>query len=357
MQQVPMWNKVRKIVTQYFSNLRWYVVAVMLLFYSLSSYALLYLAGEKELLHITDFVYWLVVTGSTVGYGDMSPSTSAGKWLVAVYIIPMGLSIFALVLGRVASWVSQQWQKGAKGLNALNVSDHVLVIGWNGKRTEQLIKLLLIEKANSLEKPEIVLCVRADISNPFPSEIEFVKVDSFNKDEDMDKACVQSAATILIDNPHDDMTMTTALYCSQRNKSAHKVAYFDDESLVQLLQKHCPEIECTPSVAVEMLAKSAFDPGSSLLHHDLLDVNEGQAQFSATIPENVDAISVKNVFYLLKHKYDAIFIGVSGTHNMNKIVINPPLTHELISGDKVYYIADKRINNIDWTKFSDADLG
>jgi len=49
-------------------------------------------------------------------------------------------------------------------------------------------------------------------------------------------------------------------------------------------QQHCPEVECTPSVAVEMLAKSVFDPGSSLLHHDLLDVEEGQAQFSVELP-------------------------------------------------------------------------
>jgi len=336
--------------------MRWYVLVAMLSFYSVSTYFFLYLADEKALLNIHDYVYWLVVTGSTVGYGDMSPSTIAGKWLVALYVIPMGLSIFALVLGRVASWVSQQWQRGAKGLNALNVSNHVLVIGWNGKRTEQLIKLLLIEKSNSVEKPEIVLCVRADITNPFPSAIEFVHVDSFNNDNDMDKACVETAATILIDNPRDDMTMTTALYCSKRNKKAHKVAYFEDESLVPLLQQHCSEIECTPSVAVEMLAKSAFDPGSSLLHHDLLDVYEGQAQFSVIIPEGVEVISAKNLFYQLKSLYDAIFIGVAGNHDIHKIVVNPPLTSTVKAGDKIFYIAENRIHDFDWAKFTNVDF-
>lgn len=349
------WVKIRKVMTRYFSDMKWYVVASMLIFYSLSSYFLLYLAGEDGLLQITDFIYWIVVTGSTVGYGDMSPATEAGKWIVALYVIPMGLSIFALVLGRIASWVSMQWQRGAKGLNALNVQNHVLVIGWNGKRTEQLIKLLLIEKQNSIDKPEIVLCVRADITNPFPAEIEFVHVDSFNKDEDMDKACVKTASTILIDNPDDDMTMTTALYCSGRNKKAHKVAYFDDESLVNLLQNHCPEIECTPSVAVEMLAKSAFDPGSSLLHHDLLDVYEGQAQFSSTIPENTLPISTEVLFYKLKTLYDAIFIGVAKNQDINKITVNPSLKSTLYAGDKIFYIAEHRINNIDWTAFQSDD--
>lgn len=350
------WVKIRKIMSRYFANMRWYVILLMLSFYFCSTYIFLWLAGESALLNLHDYVYWLVVTGSTVGYGDMSPTTVAGKWIVSLYVIPMGLSIFALVLGRIANWVSQQWQKGVRGLNTLNVNNHVLVLGWNGKRTEQLIKLLLVEKKSSIENPDIVLCVRADIVNPFPSDIEFVHVDSFNKDEDMDRACVSTAATILIDNPHDDMTMTSALYCSQRNKKAHKVAYFDDESLVPLLQQHCPEIECTPSVAVEMLAKSAFDPGSSLLHHDLLDVYEGQAQFSSTIPEGIKSVSAKALFYHLKTLHDAIFIGVANNQDIHKIVVNPPLSSTFKEGDKIFYIADNRINNIEWDKFEELNL-
>lgn len=350
------WKKVRKLMVQYFSNMRWYILVALLVFYSTTSYLLLWLANESSLLNIHDFIYWLVVTGSTVGYGDMSPTTVAGKWIVSIYVIPMGLSIFALVIGRIANWVSKQWQKGAKGLNTLNLQNHVLVIGWNGKRTSQLIKLLLIEKENSIDKPEIVLCVRADIQNPFPGDIEFVHVSSFNNDADMDRACIASAATILIDNPQDDMTMTTALYCSQRNKTAHKVAYFEDESLVKLLRQHCPEIECTPSVAVEMLAKSAFDPGSSVLHHDLLDVYEGQAQFSATIPADIKSINAKVLFYGLKTQYDAIFIGVADNQDITKITVNPSLGATLHPGDKIFYIAENRINNINWASFEKSDI-
>ncbi|MFC4701915.1 potassium channel family protein [Glaciecola siphonariae] len=348
------WIKAKRIMARYLSEMRWYVIVSFTLAYAVSSYLLLYAVGEYDLLATHNFAYWLVVTGSTVGYGDMSPTTEAGKWAVALYIIPVGLSIFALLLGRIANWVGNQWQKGAKGLNALNVENHVLLIGWNGKRTMQLLKLLLIEKASASNNPDIVLCVRADIENPMPSKIDFVKVHSFNNDDDMDRACIDKAATIIIDNPQDDMTMTTALYCSKRNQKAHKVAYFDDESLVPLLQKHCPEIECTPSVAVEMLAKSAFDPGSSLLHHDLLDVYEGQAQFSATIPEATQDLKVETVFLALKKRYNATFIGYVEHSDFHNIIVNPPLTDELHAGAKVFYIADKRINDIAWQSFADS---
>lgn len=348
------WVRIKKLCTKYLSELRWYTLVLALLFYSVSSWVLLFAAGEDALLGLTDFVYWLLVTGSTVGYGDMSPVTPAGKWIVALWVIPMGLSIFALIIGRIASWVSDQWKKGARGLKTLSVSDHILVIGWDKNRTLQLLKLLLKERESLETKPDIVLCVRVDMENPLPSDIEFVRVSSFNKDEDMDKTCIAKAHTILINNVSDDLTMTTGLYCSKRNPNAHKVAYFEDESLVELLQQHCPEIECTPSVAVEMLAKSAFDPGSSLLHHDLLDVEEGQAQFSVDLPQSIAQISVEQLFIGLKQQYNATFIGYSSLLDDKTMRVNPNFDESVSKGDKIFYIADRRINGINWNKLLES---
>lgn len=344
----------KSIFVRLFAEMRWYNVAIVMLIYATSSWLLLYFAGETALTHPTEFIYWLVVTSSTVGYGDLSPTTDAGKYLVSLYVIPVGLSIFALVLGRVAAWVSNQWQKGARGLKKLDIEDHILVLGWNGHRTIRLLNLLIRERASIADDPTIVLCVRADITNPLPGDIEFVKVTTFSNDEDMDRACVSKARVVLMDNPEDDLTMTTALYCSQRNPTAQMVAYFNDESLVGLLQKHCPNVECTPSVAVEMLAKSAFDPGSSVLHHDLLDVNDGQAQYSASVPLKLTPFKVAKIFDQLKQHYRATLIGIAKSDDRLNILVNPDLDLTLFPDDKIYYIAEKRIIDIDWQKLLEA---
>ncbi|GGF65410.1 potassium channel protein [Alteromonas lipolytica] len=339
----------------YFAESRWYTIVIATLFYALSSWLLLYAFDEQALISGADFVYWLAVTGSTVGYGDLSPQTTAGKLVVALYVIPLGLSIFAMVVGRVAGFVGNQWRKSLMGLSTLDVSNHILVIGWNEQRTLLLLKLLLQEQKSLADKPDIVLCVRADITNPMPGQIEFVKVESFNKDDDMDKACIGTAATILIDNPEDDLTMTTALYSAQKNPSAHQVAYFNDESLVRLLQMHCPQIECTPSVAVEMLAKAAFDPGSSTLHHDLLSVDDdGQAQFSLTIPHSVNPVSFQQLFIAFKRQYDATLIGYAGPQRGQPVTLNPGLDTVISPQDKLYYIAKSRITDISWTALTES---
>ena len=107
-------------------------------------------------------------------------------------------------------------------------------------------------------------------------------------------------------------------------------------------------MECTPSVAVEMLAKAAFDPGSSMLHHDLLSIGEGQAQFSVKIPKDSPSISVAKLFMNLKRRHDAIFIGYAPHGQVKDMVVNPPLDSTLAPGDTLFYIADRRINAINW---------
>ncbi|TDF34889.1 two pore domain potassium channel family protein [Alteromonadaceae bacterium M269] len=343
-------KKLKKFLLRNFVNLRWHTIVLAFFVYCGLSWALLSAAGEEAIVTWPDFMYWMVVTTSTVGYGDLSPTTLSGKYVASLFIIPVGLSIFALVIGRIAAFISFQWRKGVLGLKNLHVSDHILVIGWNQERTINLLNLLLKEREQSVEKADIVLCVRVDIENPMPDKIEFVKVSSFNKDTDMDRACVSEASVIIMDNPEDDLTMTTALYCSKRNPDGHLLAYFNDECLVDLLQSHCPNVECTPSVAVEMLAKSAFDPGSSILHYDLLTLAEGEAQYSVSIPENTNDCSVKSLFDGLKRNYNATLIGCNSGEN-TRINLNPDWSLVLKPKDKIYYIASSRINNIDWQLF------
>ena len=342
------WTHIRKLMLRYFSESRWYTIVTITFIYGLLAWLMLSAAGEEALTSHADFFYWMAVTASTVGYGDLSPVTPAGKIIVSLYVIPVGLSIFAMVVGRIAAWVSHHWQRGLLGMKPLHVENHILVIGWNENKTLLLLDLLLKEREALPDKPEIVLCVKADIHNPMPDKIEFVKVDSFNRDEDMDKACVATARTILMDNPQDDVTLTTALYCTNRNPDAHKVAYFTDDTLVPLLQMHCPKVECTPSVAVEMLAKAAFDPGSSMLHHDLISVDDGQAQFSAQVPADIQSLAVEHIFHNFKREYNAILIGYAPGGVYKNMVLNPDFSHTICGGDKVFYIAGSRLNDINW---------
>jgi voltage-gated potassium channel len=123
--------------------------------------------------------------------------------------------------------------------------------------------------------------------------------------------------------------------------------------LSQLLTHHCPTVECTPSVAVEMLAKSAADPGSSTLHHDLLSVAGGMTQFSLLLPETAPGQSVGDLLHPFKKTFDALIIGVQQPGEKS-IEINPGLDYPVGPGARLYYIANRRILPENWQALVEA---
>lgn len=335
----------RKLIYRHFKNMKWQAVLALLLLYGLSSWLLLLWAGEEALTN-SDFIYWLVVTASTVGYGDLSPETDTGKLLVAFYIIPFGLGLFALVVGKFAAFSAFQWRKGVMGLKELNLTNHIVVVGWNEIRTLPLLKLLKTEAKQQVNR-DICLCVAEEMENPMPGYIEFVRTVSLNDDEGLNRADIEDASTIIIDCAQDDQTLSAALNIYNKNPNAHIIAYFRDDSLSNLLKQHCPTIECTPSVSTEMLVKSAMDPGSSILHHELLNATTGMTQFSVVVPEGLPEISVRDLYVPLKESYGATLIAVD-LDNDGKPEVNPALDKRVKPGCTLYYIAQSRLQDLDW---------
>lgn len=337
--------KIKAIFFRHFSRMRWQSVVTLLLVYLIVSWVLLWLCGETALAQPTDFLYWIMVTASTVGYGDLSPETAAGKFCVAFFIIPMGLGLFGLIVGRVASVLGAIWRRGVKGLSTVEAAHHWLVIGWNQGRTLHLLRLLQHELAQYRDRRTIVLCVQEDIENPLPGEIHFVRVADYSEAHELQRANVGAAKCIIIDNDCDEVTMSTALVCAAQSPEAHIIAYFHKEALSQVLRAHCPNIECLPSVSVEMMAKSAADPGSSELHYRLLNMDTGMTQYS--IEYTGEPTQVRSVFFLLKEKFQATLIGIASSEQKD-LQLNPDLTRALEPGDVIHYIAARRISISDW---------
>ncbi|KLV04665.1 potassium channel protein [Photobacterium aquae] len=344
---MTLWMLLRRWAASQFHSLSGRNLLLLVIGYTVVSYILLLATGEQALTNTpTDFLYYLVVSASTVGYGDMSPTTAAGKWAIMLFVIPGGLGLFAITVGRVASVLIDYWKQGLIGKRTLSVKNHILVLGWNGPRTLHLIKMLQYEEKG---RRDIVLCVRPEMNNPLPGEIEFVQVNTFTDSESMARAGVDTASCILIDNPEDDISLSAALFCAHRNPNAHLLAYFTDETLSSILKLHCPNAECIPSVAVEMLAKAAIDPGSSELHHELLSTHKGMTQYAVQYPHTALPTTVGALFPLFKQHHEAILIAIDCG---NGVELNPSLNRDVPPGTKIFYISDERIDHFDWPRLT-----
>ena len=59
---------------------------------------------------LTDALWWALVTMSTVGYGDISPATDAGKF-VAVPLLVGGITVFGVLTANLASVMVREQAK------------------------------------------------------------------------------------------------------------------------------------------------------------------------------------------------------------------------------------------------------
>ncbi|GEA51541.1 potassium channel protein [Vibrio inusitatus NBRC 102082] len=301
--------------------------------------------GEHALTdQLVDFIYFLAVTGSTVGYGDMSPSTPNGRLFTAFFVIPLSLGLFGVIIGKVISSFSTFWFRQFKGKHNVNFTNHIVIIGYNRDRTPHLVQMLKREE----RQRKIVLISVQEQQNPLGDDVEFINAHSFTEEDDLKRASIDKASCLVVDTDTDEMTLTISLFVARLNPNAHLVAHFVDDVKCKILSAHYPNAECISNLSTELLAKSVIDFGSSFVHSELVSAHKGQTQYSIVVPEGVPDFELEKVFLDFKQNFEATIIG--SRNAAGEVNINQKLSTVIKSGEILFYIADERVEFSTWPK-------
>jgi len=345
----------RKIVQKLGRRLTWPVMFLLMFLQAIITYILLVMAGENELTQpAMTFFYYNTVVVSTVGFGDLSPTSDLGKAIVSLWQIPSGLIVFASFIGKATQLFIDLARKNMDGSNDFShLNEHILLLCWDKNSTEQVVQLILGDKKR--QKRQILLCVTDEMKNPFPDNdnIEFAKLRSFSDRGELDRIALQKAQRIIVDGKSDDETLSIALSIATiASKSANITAHFFDESKANLLKMHCPHIECSIDNSAQLMVRSMQDPGSSQVAEQLLSTLHGATLYSFELPVLTNEIKFGKLFDGLKHQYGMILLGFSQAKNGDDIRLNPTSDTLISSHYHLHYIANERIsaNDIDWEK-------
>jgi voltage-gated potassium channel len=348
-----IWSRVAKRLYARMSSLSWDTVLLLTLTHLGVSWTLLWVIGGEEIASADIFWYFYATTATTVGYGDYSPATTAGRAVTVLWVMPGGIALFTTIIAKVVQQFSEEWSKTLRGLaNYEKSQDHIVILGWHGSRTQRMVDH--IRGGQREYEREIVLCSSEEIENPMPDQVRFIRGTALNAPDLLQRAGVANATFVIAFGHDDNETLAAALGAAAVNGDAHLVAYFDQQSFADLLKAHCPRAECNVSLSIEMMVRSAQDPGSSRVQRQLLSTLVGPTQFSLRVPGGVKPVSYGALFSALKLKHDATLFGVAKSALGDDLKLNAALDDRVDPGMTLYFMADQRIDpaQIDWRVLS-----
>ena len=84
-----------------------------------------------------------IISITTIGYGDMSSSSTGARLGTVFFVIIIGLMAFSMLIGIIADAIMEFTLKGQRGMSAIADTDHILIINFpNPARVRQVIREL-----------------------------------------------------------------------------------------------------------------------------------------------------------------------------------------------------------------------
>jgi voltage-gated potassium channel len=317
----------------------WRLPLAVALFVFLTSWAAMALfePADSDIAAPTTYWWYFVVTSATVGYGDVFPASIGGR-IVGIYVIVGGIVTLTLLFTQLATALQSVRGRRTRGVIALDLSDHVVLLGYHPGRTDRIVAELTADR-----RFQVVLCAWDEVGeDPLPDypDVLFVRGDLTNEDV-MTRACVARARTAVIDARDDNEALAVAVAVDHANRGIHLVVALRDlgrrETLryinegVQTVQWHMPF----------MLTEEAADPGISQVYTDLMSSGGHGNTYSARIPAGFPHTTYGDCQTWFGRTFGATVLALRAGDGL---VVSPPWDRPVPEGSTLYYVAAERID-------------
>ena len=296
-----------------------------------------------EKLTFLEAVWWSIVTLTTVGYGDISPSTLGGQ-MVAIVIMFFGIGVLGMFSAIVASVLVEQKIREDRGMKAYKFEEHLILCGWN-ERAKAILNELRAD-AESSAAP-IILIANIDLKPIDDGDLHFIQGNI--TDETLHRANLAQAKTVIIlgdqalaSDDRDAKVVLNTLTVESLNPQVYTIVELANEANV----RHCErakanEIIVDSELSSNLISRAALNHGLSKVVSELLSSHFGNELYKLPVPAPMIGHQFLAMFTEMKQAHDSIVLAIQqGTEG--QVVSNPAPDYQLKADDYVIVIAQER---------------
>lgn len=311
-----------------------------------------FLETEKDL-SLFDAFWMSYVTMSTVGYGDLYPTTGWGRLFGMVVTMTGGIGILAYMISQVVTTFIETENKKLKGLAQVKWEGHFLIFNCpNEEKVLTIIDEIRLDRHTN-EVP-IVL-----ISNDFeecPDAFLDIEKFRFVRGNPLSKRVLQRAnaaratrAIILARDTRDpnsdgistQIALTLEAIHRELQSNIHTVAEAVSRDAVSPLKTAGVEdVICLETIIPPALVQAFLNPGVVDFNAILSSNREGSQYYVGKI-SHLEGCSYGEIRRLFQRMDDMRIVPIAVSRN-DKPVVNPEGSLTIEQGDRLLYIAQER---------------
>ncbi len=301
--------------------LRISLILVLLIVFGTVTFSLI----EKKSLF--DSLYWTITVLSTVGFGDITPTTVSGKVafmaLAIGGITAFGYAVTQLTELLIEVKVHDVLRRLTYGEGRRKMKDHVVMLGWNN---------MLASTYNELRIHDIDVLVIVDTEDLYrrlSSEgIQAILGDP-TKEATLQRAEVDAARAVVISLNDDSKALMAVLAVRRVSKKVNIITTMDNTDLVELfVQAGANSVIDVNNISGRLVANRVAEPTASEVLENLASAADGLDLQELRVNGGLRGRSLKELS--LKERYNVVAVAL---RRGEELIFNPDDREVLQEGD------------------------